>query len=445
MGVGRRRAGPRAVFSRPAPAPARVCLAPMAPLHVVVATDRFRVGGRETFVATALRALRPHGSSASLLCSDLERGLPEARVFERVAVCPPQPQVAGLRDWLERGAELLGAAQPALIWAQHFDLLQAWLLSRRWRVPLLVTFHGPLVGAGRPNGLLQALGMTLAIHRGDALTGVSREVLDGLVSLRGDGRLHLTRNLVELPAAAAAPAAWPPRRLLLVARDEKLEHLRACVRLFAAHRRRVGGARLALVTGAGGRVHGTLARARHGLRVLGARWCRAQGPALLRALPFVDWHGYEPEPRRLMRASDLVLGMGRVLIEALAERRPAYLVGYTGLHGLLTPATLDACAAANFSGRGLPAHSDAEAADQLRDARPPDAPSVAAFDARAGAAPLDALLRATTLCATPADFELAEQALRSLEHEGRPEALFGLLAGALDARERESLYRLAAG
>lgn len=64
--------------------------------------------------------------------------------------------------------------------------------------------------------------------------------------------------------------------------------------------------------------------------------------------------GKVDEPRRILRKYDLVLGMGRVILEAIAEGLEALCIGYDGLKGYVTPELLHRLAYANFSGRGLP-------------------------------------------------------------------------------------------
>jgi hypothetical protein len=421
----------------------------MAPLHVVVTTNQFRVGGRETFVGTYLRALKEDGATASLLCSALDEQLPETALFDSIAVCPASGRASNALAWLERGRELTDGRSGAVLWAHHFDLLPAWLLSRVAQVPLVTSFHGPLVGAGRPNDLLEALGMTLAIHRGDALTGVSPEVLDGIAALRTAVPSTLTPNSVDIALADGTPRPWPPRRLLLVTRDEKLGHVRAAVRFFAAYRRRVPGARLRVVAGGFAReaahpAAGWLwAHFRRGLRALGARWCWNEGAAILASLPFVEWSGYRPDVRRLMRASDLVLGMGRVVLEALAESRPALLVGYDQLHGCVTPETLALYGSSNFSGRAVPAARAEECADRLL-LDEPELPDIAPYATPACAPALEALLRSTRFDAPPGDRTLATQVPDALV-AGGPSGLFRVLCQALHPLELETLYRLSAG
>ncbi|HYR29602.1 MAG TPA: glycosyltransferase, partial [Thermoanaerobaculia bacterium] len=160
-------------------------------MRILVATNNWWLGGRETFVATLLEQLNVR---ADLLATLIDRDVPGLHLFDSAVATGQEPYAQRWASWLARGAELIERARPDAIWAHHFELLPAWVLSRLHGVPLLATFHGPIVGAGRPNDLMQSLGITLAVHRGDAVTGVSEEILDGLRSLAPDLDARLLPN-----------------------------------------------------------------------------------------------------------------------------------------------------------------------------------------------------------------------------------------------------------
>jgi hypothetical protein len=417
--------------------------------HILVTTNNFWVGGRETYLETYLRAALLDGWSADLLCNDCQE-IPPARVFSQIERCGSGDAVTRLRAWMERGAALIGARRPTLIWAHHFDLLPAWVLSRLHRVPLLTTFHGPLTGSARPNDLLQAFGMLTVIRRGEGVSGVSQEVVQQLAALGATDPVLLP-NVVASLDSASAPPRWPPRTLLLVTRSDKLGHIRASLRLFAAYRRYQPRARLEIACGVtpADSAPGTslLSQMAHGLRVLGARWCREQGPLIWRALPWVTWLGYTDDARGAARRVDVVLGMGRVVLEALAENRPAVLVGYAEAHGLLTPERWGRAAATNFSGRGCEVVRPESMARELLAIRPPTRDvRFSELDSRRWAQALRTMSVGLSLAPAPGDLELAEE-LASVARGPTAEdaALFRVAACHLASGEWEPLYRLVAG
>ena len=138
-----------------------------------------------------------------------------------------------------------------MIWAHHYDLFPAWIISRLYQIPLLTTFHGPLIETNRPNDPMQALGMTLAIHRGDAISSVSDEIACGIKRLNRDiSKVYLIPNSIELSSAAwSSPRITIPRKFLLITRPEKLNHSRNALLLFDSYRKRVNGCSLTIAGG----------------------------------------------------------------------------------------------------------------------------------------------------------------------------------------------------
>lgn len=336
---------------------------------LLITTNDFWLGGRETFLSTYLDLLRG-SASALLVASDVMSGAPGLELFDEIFETGSVGASGRLGSWLDL-QDSLRTRPVDLVWGQHYDLLPAWLLSRRLNVPMMATFHGPLFGAGRPNSPYQALGMTLAIHRAEAVTGVSSEVVADIRRRRGgDAAVSLIPNTVKLEESQPISSAFPPRTFLLVTRRDKLEHIRQSVRLFATYASRVRGSRLIVVdgemSGTPGRISQPLPlRATTTLRQLGRKWCVRQGWALAKVISRIEFVGWTADARHLMRKSDVVLGMGRVLLEAVAENRPAVLVGYRDVHGLLTEETFDRFRASNFSGRGIPAAGIDEVARSL--------------------------------------------------------------------------------
>lgn len=404
-------------------------------MRILIATNNFWLGGRETYVATWLQQL---GVKADLLATQIDRDVPGLDLFDAIEACGPEPYAQRWQSWLARGAQLIERARPDVIWAHHFELLPAWLLSRIHGIPLLTTFHGPVIGAGRPNDLMQTLGMTLAIHRGDAVTGVSEEILDNLRSLHARDP-QLLPNTVAF-ADAPPPTRTPPRNFVLLTRRDKLEHIRQSALLFARYAKGVSGCRLVIADGEMKFKANEAGSLRAALRQLGGRWALGQGLGFLRTIPRVHFIGWTADARRHIREADVVLGMGRVVLEGIAEDRLAVLVGYKALHGVITPANFDAFRRSNFSGRGVPEKSAAEVVEELLGGKPDLSSKVDLISAQAWASKLRALLDDVASRAKTPDPLAA-----AIANAGSAEGMFRVAGRAMGDDELATLYRVSAG
>jgi len=409
-------------------------------MRILVATNNWWLGGRETFIATWLEQL---GVKADLLATLIDRDVPGLHLFDSAVATGQEPYARRWALWLARGAELIERARPDAIWAHHFELLPAWILSRLHGVPLLVAFHGPVVGAGRPNDLMQSLGMAVAIHRGDAVTGVSEEILDGLRSLAPDRDARLLPNTVAFPAETG-PAHNPPRNFVLLTRRDKLDHIRQSALLFAEYAKRVSGCRLVIADGEmkfDAKQAGSVGAA---MRQLGARWALGQGLGFLRNVPRIHFIGWTADARKHIREADAVLGMGRVVLEGIAEDRKAVLVGYKAVHGVITAENFDAFRRSNFSGRGAPKKSHREVAEELLSIRPDLASKRDQISAQTWTPALHALLDDVAR-RPPARDALAVSLADAIENGAAEEDLFRIIARDMSDAELAALYRIAAG
>lgn len=320
--------------------------------RLLITTNNFWVGGRETYLASWLEA--DEAVEPILMASSIQSDAPGLACFADTVEVGGDETAGRWLGWLQKGGAQIDRRRPAVIWAHHFDLLPAWLLSRAHGIPLLTTFHGPLIDADRPNEAIQALGMTLAIHRGEFVSGVSPEVCSDLETLGRPGA-RLIPNVVRFNPDPTRPS-FPPRQFVLITRRQKLEHIRQGVLLFCAYASRTKGAHLVVVDGDSSvgfqsRTRAAVERLRRALRQLGRKWILRQGLPVMRHLAKIEFIGWTDDSSGLIRQSDLVLGMGRVALEAVSEARPAVLIGYEQLHGFLTTATFDQFRQTNFSGR----------------------------------------------------------------------------------------------
>lgn len=400
---------------------------------VLIAINNWWVGGRETYVSTMLDELKWR---ATLIASLVQKDAPGLDRFERVEECGAGPYGQRWQSWLARDVKA------PVLWAHHYELLPAWLLSRLHGIPMLTTFHGPLIGDARGNDLMQALGMTLALHRGDGVSGVSEECLDGLRALAPEVTPHLLPNAVAFPAAPPAPPTLPPRRFVMITRRGKLEHIRQAALLFAAYARQVRGCRLVVADGETNMPEKHAGTMRAAMRQLGARWALQQGAGFLRSVPKIDFIGWTADSQRHIREADAVLGMGRVVLEGMAEGRIAVLVGYNAVHGVVTPERFETMRRTNFSGRGLARRTHEEVAQELLAASAHPAPE--SISARHWAPRFAEVLRETA-SRTVHDLELAQRMADAIRGGAGAETIFRIAVEALTPRELETLYRVAEG
>ena len=343
--------------------------------RILATVNQYRLGGTETYLASAARGLAARGLRCDLMTSQLLEAAPHLDAFAQVSVAGDGSRTRILEQWMTALGETLARRSFRAVWSHHFDLLPIWAATRLHELSLLSTFHGPLTGASRPNPPIQALGMTLAIHRGEAVSCVSEEAALAVRGLRPDPPLlSVIPNRVEIGPRPARAPELPPRRFLLVARPQKLAHLRAALSIFRDATRWRRGCTLTVLAaeerleaGETGSLlarliqRGRLCRAR-----FGARWSLRRPLSFLRLLPQLRFVGAAEDVAGLMERADLVLGMGRVVLEGLAARRPALLIGYEHPHGVVTSARLDRFAHTNYSGRQCEPLTVAESVAEIR-------------------------------------------------------------------------------
>lgn len=325
---------------------------------ILVTTDAFRTGGRETFLETMAGLLRAHEPTRlSLIADDIRNPIVDA-VFD-THIEPGAEHNGGA--WLAAGADLVDGAGVDLVWAQHYKTLAAWLLCAVHGRPLLVTFHGPPLGAGYVTSPLDALGIVLSIHRGGLLSAVSEEVRAELTALgAAPGSVRIMPNRVRIPHDPGVERLPPRRsdpnaiRLVMLSRRQKLDHMRAGLFLLLAIRKLGRTATLTIHSDVTtGSAHAPTSGSFQQLATLfGRKWLLAH-PRLWPVLAHVTLAPATTRPQAVIDAADAVVGMGRVVLEAAAMLRPAVLTGYSRNIDLLSAGRFEEFQHTNFSGRGV--------------------------------------------------------------------------------------------
>lgn len=414
----------------------------VTPCPILIATNLFVVGGRETYIQTWLRALE---AESFLIASRVTSGVAGLDEFREVVACGQESIEATLKSWLDKGGDLIRRHPPALIWGQHFDLFPAWLLAQLEGVPLFTTFHGPLIGGDRPNDLMQALGMTLAIHRGEGVSGVSEEVLEDLRTLSPSCQPDLIPNVVKLPESASPRAVAPPRKFVLLTRRGKLQHIREAALLFARYSQTLPACKLIVADGEMNLNPKDVGTIRAALRQLGARWCTGRGLRFLLTLRKIHFIGWTADPRAEIRRADAVMGMGRVILEAIAEGKTPILVGYESAHGVVTPLRFDELRRTNFSGRGALPQAHDEIVEELKTPPPLLSANLRNVDVEAWLPRVRSRLEEIARQRSRADNALAQDLLDTIMEGGGAADVFSKAVAALTESERRTLYMLTAG
>lgn len=430
--------------------------------HVLIATNNFWVGGRETYLGTYGDYLKAKGNRLSLIASSIFQNTPEANVFEKRWECGTDEYGLRWKRWLQTAETIIAQDRPSLIWAHHFDLLPAWLISRLYGIPLLTTFHGPLIGIGTANDPMQALGMTLAIHRGDGVSGVSEEIKAGINRMNPGKGVWVIANSIKLNGhVGAASVRSRPRNFVLITRPEKLQHMRQAVLLFNAYRKQEGEGKLVIAAGdrpdepnadRNGHRSTLFTDTMSVLKCLGWKWCYEQGPGFLPSLRHIYFHGYTANARELIAASDVVLGMGRVLLEGLAEGKVCVLVGYNAIHGVIKATTFEQYRQSNFSGRGIQPDNPQGVCnailDYCRNGRNQEASDLNSVSVVNCGAELVEFIGKTMQSSkiTDEDAALAGELARELTtHHPKSESLFSKICHRLKETELHSFYKLCLG
>ena len=333
------------------------------PLKILFVYEQYLAGGFETHLDAMIEALVETG--ATIYClggSDLSKSpayhlvkqsiTTDFRTFSGSTIEAASLQIAGLvvREQID-----LVHAHPFL------SFLPAALGAIRAGVPFGATFHGP---ADLPfwssyfGGFFVESLTKFVLPRAAFVSCVSQELRASLATDIGmdASKIQVHLNPINLerfrPAPTAARAA-DDRQCLMVSRldDDKYQSCVAALELFVELKRQHTGLRFS-VAGSGNREAELKAKAES----LG--------------LSGIEWLGFRADIADLLQSADLVVGMDRVVLEALASKRLTVLSGYEGLVGVIEPDGFEQLRQGNFGGRGAPRASAVEVARQAIDRMP---------------------------------------------------------------------------
>lgn len=329
---------------------------------LAVLFDNFTVGGRETYVSEIVCEFKRRLDLRCGLIAQSIVGSAQADIFDHLFE-------TGAREFgfKENPAweDFFNRLGPNLIWAQHSEFVNGLALSDRYHVPLLPTFHTPFKEGTVWDDPVLSLGTALVIERCPLLAGVSNEILRSLVELGADKtKLRLLPNRVRMPegpvsspnVGIARSSGYGPQVVLLT-RPRKYGHIRAAMSFFHALRKRLPYARMAIYCGSDGgdaklRPNDALSKFKLAKRLVGGRWL-AKNLWFLRDLSSIDFHALTDDARSVIRHADIVLGMGRALLEGLSLGKISILIGYQRAIEIVSSENFDRLRFTNLSGRSI--------------------------------------------------------------------------------------------
>ncbi len=328
------------------------------PLRVLVLANYFERDGGTSKVLTECKYLAPLGVQLAIVVP--RNPFPRADVR-------PQLRSLGVRFFpapihyrtasvflpyaIWRIGRIIRAERIELLHANHGRTLRlAAILSRRHRLPLVYTIHGV---SRRELPRRQAAVLFRRVARVLAVSAESADFFLRRVRYPRE-RLRVLANPIDFPRFAAAAGRGNDGGILFLSRLDR-------------DRRRAVNAVMdgaALLAGEWPelrlRILGTgreLSRACRRARSINARHDREVVTVL----------GWADDPAPWIAGAAAVLGVGRCVLEALAARRPALVVGSERLGGWVTAGNFRDLQRANFSGRGSgPATTAASVAAELR-------------------------------------------------------------------------------
>lgn len=336
---------------------------------ILIVTDNYWIGGRETFVADNVALLRENGLlKATLIAASVNNHsvdeVFDAWVHRKANDNEPSD------SFLARCDHLINRHKPQLIWVQHFNLGLGLLLAARHQLPIHLTLHGPLSNGGQlPKIDQQALDHSM--RNGATYSCVSAELARSLsTQLPQASYAGLLHNKVRVPADSQAnknPSSEPRKlSLLILSRQEKLQHLRQALRFTSAAKRIGLDVNLNIYTGHTSDQDASSSDGLSFSQLFGRKWLLSH-PACLALIKRVNIYPPCLQVNEVIRQHDAVLGMGRVVLEALANGKPAVLIGYQQIIDVIDLENFNALQDSNFSGRAQAAQPIVQVVEKFRD------------------------------------------------------------------------------
>ena len=323
---------------------------------ILILIDNFLIGGRETFIKSYLSALSDKQEySFGLMANRINESVLGSS-FDYVHAMDKESPL--LNDWLSEGHLCIEEFKPDIVWVHHYQLLTAWLLSCYYQIPLMCTLHGSIQNQGKFKRIQDQLGLACILKYPSSISTVSGEIKDQLMEIDGDRnssllvnairiKEHNQRNLNEKKSQKNVKQN-KSYAFVLLTRQQKLDHLRVGIKLFCKLKKHFPGSRLTIHTGRNINERG--GSSKQLISIVGRKWT-LKTPAFLFNINSIEVKPLVDDVTSVLEKADVVLGMGRVMIEAIAYRKVALLVGYDHYVGVINDNNFMSLQHNNFSGR----------------------------------------------------------------------------------------------
>lgn len=348
--------------------------------NILIVCDNFWIGGRETFVSDTLSLLRKHGLQRAYLIANNIRNPAIIDIFDGTAEVGTSSEY-DIASWIQTSQRLFSSDSTIdLVWVQHYSSLAGFFLAQTLSAKLHITLHGPPLSSALLAGA-DALGLSLAIHRGASMSGVSQEILKQISVFSTDdshqtllaNKVICSHSITTLPCRLTSEESSRTHtlKLAMFTRQGKLNHIRSAATLVAQFLKQGVPCQLTIYTGISPEVDITKASNnpwRVKLRLLGKKWL-LRNLNVAFAMKHIRVRPLTAHVKRAIQESDIVLGMGRVILEGLSNHRVCILIGYDELIGVVNSENFEKYQTTNFSGRNqrpqLKANIVAEALEKL--------------------------------------------------------------------------------
>ena len=309
---------------------------------LLIVTEALTFGGVETHLDGEVRCLSEQGVAVHLAAGEAFRSesVP-AGVASSVHGLRflPDPTIADVLETISALRKLIQDKSPRAVHVHGFvSVLPALIAAELEGLPGVVTLHGPGAFASVYGHYFDFLRDRIVLPSAARVLAVSPEVKCLYDAYVGAPNIKILPNAVEVDG--------PPEP----AKDQSKAQVGTQVWLYVS---RLDAAKSG----------GLLALLEHIAQLPAVRLdILGEGPALRAAQQRVSdlglgsrvaFKGMLMPAASLMPDYAVVCGMGRVVLEALSQGRPACLVGYDGVKGFVTSSAFDVAAFANFSGRGM--------------------------------------------------------------------------------------------
>ncbi|THU02829.1 glycosyltransferase [Lampropedia puyangensis] len=305
---------------------------------ILIITQQFSIGGLETHIRGEIEQLSAMGIDVHLATgSILEKALLPSGLASISAGLALEPSATAQQTLtaIEKLRELIREHCIDRVHIHPFtSIVPAAIAAELEGVPYGVTLHGP-------DSLGSFYGPTFDVVLKDAVLpncssviGVSPEVKEMAAAYAADSQIHYIPNAVSMERVTQSTNVAGVDHWLVVSRldDAKVPGiLDFCVKARKTDIPHI------FIAGDGA------------ARPMLKYWLQEKGLS-----DFVQFLGSSAEIGALMARASGIAGMGRVLLEGIAARKPVVMVGYDGVKGVLDRNLFESAAHANFSGRGLP-------------------------------------------------------------------------------------------